>query len=69
MHHWLPDHHLGVAATLSHSDELIGLPRQDKITVRMPLNHTGGIADYASTFDQTPAGLRRLGETAYTPAG
>ncbi|GGL51527.1 hypothetical protein [Planomonospora parontospora] len=24
MHHWLPDRHLGVAATLSHSDELIG---------------------------------------------
>lgn len=24
MHHWLPDHHLSVAATLSHSDELIG---------------------------------------------
>jgi hypothetical protein len=23
MHHWLPDRHLGVAATLSHSDELI----------------------------------------------
>ncbi len=24
MHHWLPDRHLGVAATLSHADELIG---------------------------------------------
>ncbi|MBB4920316.1 serine hydrolase domain-containing protein [Streptosporangium saharense] len=43
------------------------LPRQDKITVRMLLNHTGGIADYAATFDETPAGLRRLAETTYTP--
>lgn len=43
------------------------LPRQDEITVRMLLNHTGGIADYAATFDQTPAGLRRLGEITYTP--
>ena len=24
MHHWLPDHQLGVAATLSHADELVG---------------------------------------------
>ena len=24
IHHWLPDHQLGVAATLSHADELIG---------------------------------------------
>ena len=23
-HHWLPERHLGVAATLSHADELIG---------------------------------------------
>lgn len=24
MHHWLPDHQIGVAATLSHADELVG---------------------------------------------
>ncbi|MFD0889363.1 serine hydrolase domain-containing protein, partial [Streptosporangium algeriense] len=43
------------------------LPRQDKITVRMLLNHTSGVADYAATFDETPAGLRRLAATTYTP--
>ncbi|GII64702.1 hypothetical protein Skr01_47870 [Sphaerisporangium krabiense] len=43
------------------------LPRGDQITVRMLLNHTSGVADYATTFDETPAGLRRLATTAYTP--
>ncbi|MBB2914073.1 D-alanyl-D-alanine carboxypeptidase [Streptosporangium becharense] len=43
------------------------LPGGDRITVRMLLNHTSGIADYATTFDDTPAGLRRLATTTYTP--
>lgn len=43
------------------------LPRQDEITIRMLLNHTSDVADYAATFDSTPAGLRRLAATTYTP--
>ncbi|MDP9861144.1 MULTISPECIES: serine hydrolase domain-containing protein [Streptosporangium] len=43
------------------------LPHGDQITVRMLLNHTSGIADYAATFGNTPAGLRRLAITTYTP--
>ncbi|MFI0425083.1 serine hydrolase domain-containing protein [Spongiactinospora sp. 9N601] len=43
------------------------LPRGDRITVRMLLNHTSGLGDYARTWDGTPAGFRRLATTTYTP--
>ncbi|MFI7534016.1 serine hydrolase domain-containing protein [Streptosporangium sp. NPDC049376] len=43
------------------------LPHGDRVTVRMLLNHTSGVADYAATFEETPAGLRRLAATTYTP--
>ncbi|MGW4410722.1 serine hydrolase domain-containing protein [Nonomuraea sp. NPDC004702] len=43
------------------------LPRGREITVRMLLNHTSGIGDYAATWEDTPSGFRRLATTTYTP--
>ncbi len=43
------------------------LPRGEQITVRMLLNHTSGVADYAATWEDSPRGFRRLATTTYTP--
>ncbi|MFI6182976.1 serine hydrolase domain-containing protein [Nonomuraea sp. NPDC051191] len=43
------------------------LPRGEQITIRMLLNHTSGTGDYAATWEDSPAGFRRLATTTYTP--
>ncbi|GII88521.1 serine hydrolase [Sphaerisporangium siamense] len=43
------------------------LPRGGQITVRMLLNHTSGLADYAATWEDSPRGFRELATTTYTP--
>ncbi|MEU6790645.1 serine hydrolase domain-containing protein [Nonomuraea wenchangensis] len=43
------------------------LPRGGQITIRMLLNHTSGLADYAATWEDSPRGFRRLATTTYTP--